>query len=260
LPAHRAKRYVVTAYDFMYERYRKGPARWVHTLQKRRSLERADVISCISAFTRDDVLEFFPHIDPARLRVVPLGVDTDTFFPDRKPDDAPLAQTVLFVGQRGGYKRFDLAMDAVRAAQAPLRLGIVGPELSAEERSLLDSTLGRRWQHFGPVSSSRLRELYSSAYALLFPSDCEGFGLPVLEAMACHCPVVAAHRASLPEVGGNAALYAKEQRTDDYAQALCQLSVHEVRARLIADGMRRIDQFTWAQTCRKTQELYQLAA
>ncbi|MEY4505574.1 MAG: hypothetical protein RL297_152 [Pseudomonadota bacterium] len=257
-PTMKTRRYVVTAYDFMYERYRSGPARWVHTMQKRRSLERADVISCISAFTRDDVLEFFPHIDQARLRVVPLGVDNDTFYPDRQHEDAALARTVLFVGLRGGYKRFDLAVAAVRAAESPLALGIVGPSLNDGERAQLDAALGDRWQYFGAVSAARLRELYSSAYALLFPSDCEGFGLPVLEAMACHCPVVAANRASLPEVGGDAALYAPEQRADDFAEALNRLDQGNLRARLVAMGDARVSQFTWAHTCRKTQDLYQL--
>lgn len=257
-PAVKTRRYVVTAYDFMYERYRKGPARWVHTLQKRRSLERADVISCISAFTRNDVLEFFPHIDPARLQVVPLGVDTDTFYPDRKEEDTDLAHTALFVGMRGGYKRFDLAMEAVRASRSPLTLGIVGPALSDRERAQLDAALGDRWQYFGAVSAARLRELFSSAYALLFPSDCEGFGLPVLEAMACHCPVVAANRASLPEVGGDAALYAPEQRADDFAEALDSLDNGNLRQSLILSGDARVSQFSWADTCRKTQELYQL--
>jgi mannosyltransferase len=258
VPTVKCRRYVVTAYDFMYERYRKGPARWIHTQQKQRSLERADVISCISAFTRDDVMEFFPHIDPARLRVVPLGVDTDVFYQDPKIEDAGLSHTVIFVGLRGGYKRFDLAVEAVRAADTPLSLGIVGPALSNGERSHLNDALGGRWQYFGSVPSSRLRELYSSAYALVFPSDCEGFGLPVLEAMACHCPVVAARRASLPEVGGNAALYAAEQRAEDFADALDRLANTSLRQQLVSAGAERISQFTWALTCHKTQELYQL--
>jgi mannosyltransferase len=259
IPAGRTRRYVVTAYDFMYERYRKGPARWVHTLQKRRSLERADVISCISTFTRNEVLDFFPHIDPARLQVVPLGVDTDSFYPDRRDEDADLAHTVLFVGLRYGYKRFDLAVEAVRASRLSLVLGIVGPALSDRDRAQLDAALGDRWQYFGAVSVDRLRELFSSAYALLFPSDCEGFGLPILEAMACHCPVVAANRASLPEVGGDAALYAPDQRADDFAEALDSLGSGNLRQRLISSGDARVSQFTWAHTCRKTQELYQLA-
>lgn len=259
LPAHKSAHYIVTAYDFMYERYRKGPWRWVHTNQKRRSLERADTIACISSFTRDDVLEFFPQVDPARLHVIPLGVDTDVFYPDPQLGrDSALAMTVLFVGLRSGYKRFDLAVHALQASEANLVLGIVGPQLSTDELELLQHVLTNRWRYFGNVSASDLRALYSSAYALILPSDCEGFGLPVLEAMACNCPVVAAHRTSLPEVGGKAALYAREQCPDDYAEALCHLSDDSLRRRIITDGAARIMQFSWAETCRKTRALYNL--
>jgi len=259
LPSRKPRRYVATAYDFIYERYRPGPAKWVHTIQKRRCLERADVISCISSFTRDDILQVFPKIDSRRLHVVPLGVDTGTFFPDAQPTDAGLQSTVLFVGHRGGYKRFDLAVDAMRPLPRQFILGIVGPPLGTEERARLDAVVPGRWTHFGTVSSSRLRELYSSVYALIFPSNCEGFGLPVLEAMSCGCPVVAANRASLPEVGGTAALYAKEQRSDCYSEALMQLENTSLRKQLIAEGASRAAQFSWAETTRRTQALYALS-
>ena len=256
LPTWKPKRYVVTAYDFIYERYRKGSARWIHSLQKRRSLERADVIPCISKFTRDDVLQFFPQIDPSRLHIVPLGVDTDTFYPDPQEMDKWLKNTVLFVGQRNGYKRFDLAVNAMRVIERQFILGIVGPQLSADEQELLNRVLAGRWQYFGAVSSNRLRQLYSSVYALLFPSECEGFGLPMLEAMACNCPVVAARRASLPEVGGDAALYAQDQHPDDYSEILKILTDDSLRSMLVDAGASRAKQFSWMETCRMTRELY----
>lgn len=260
MPARNTKKYVVTAYDFMYERYRKGPASWIHAIQKRRSLERADIISCISSFTRDEVLEFCPRVDGSRLHVVPLGVDTNIFYHDKQTGDEALSQIVLYVGLRGGYKRFDLAVKAVGAACVRLTLGIIGPVLNKDERDFLNTTLGNRWQYFGAVSTLRLRQLYSSAYALIFPSDCEGFGLPVLEAMACHCPVVAANRASLPEIGGNAALYAPEQRVDDFAEALNLLKQHSLRQCLIRRGETRVSMYTWTNTFNKTQALYRALA
>jgi mannosyltransferase len=259
LPARKPKNYVVTAYDFIYERYQKGPARTIHTLQKRRSLERADTIACISKFTRDDVLMFMPHIDPARLHIVPLGVDINTFYPDVQLADASLRHTVLFVGQRGGYKRFDLAVRALCISDVRFVLGIVGPPLSRYENTILNTSLKERWNYFGAVSSVRLRQLYSSAYALIFPSDCEGFGLPMLEAMACNCPVVAAGRTSLLEVGGEAALYAREQRADDYSAALELLRNGSIYDKVITDGAARVAKFSWTETSKKTISLYNLA-
>lgn len=258
IPARKPRKYVVTAYDFMYERYRVGLARLAHTTQKRRSLERADIISCISSFTRDEVLEFYPNINPTRLYVVPLGVDTKTYYPNPNSTDKFLALTVLFVGLRGGYKRFDLALNALRASDNRLILGIVGPTLSVEEKANLDSLLPGRWRYFSAVSSSSLRELYSSAFALIYPSDCEGFGLPILEAMACNCPVVAANRASLPEAGGDAAFYAKDQHPDSYAKALNLLADSSLRSLHINKGAARVLQFSWDEACRKTRSLYEI--
>ncbi len=257
VPGRRVGKYVVSAYDFTYERYRSGLARWVHSTQKTRSLERADVVLCISEATRRDIAEFCPRVDSGKLHVVHLGVDRDMFFRDKTADSLAGDGTVLFVGQRRGYKRFDLAVAAVR--QSPrLSLGIVGPPLEDDEREALCCALGERWQHYGSVTSSRLRQLYCSAFAFIFPSDYEGFGLPVLEAMACGCPVVAANKASLPEVGGPAAFYAATQSGEAYAAALQALESAEARTRAIGEGLARADLFSWSQTMRDTFAIYRL--
>jgi mannosyltransferase len=255
LPRRRAGKYVVSAYDFTYERYRSGLARHVHSLQKFRSIERADAVLCISESTRRDVLEFCPRVDPRKLHVVHLGIDRTAFFPEVTPQVQERENVVLFVGQRGGYKRFDLAVTAVQLSRQ-YSLGIVGPALSAEERQALHGALGERWHEFGPVNNARLRQLYSSAKAFLFPSDYEGFGLPVLEAMACGCPVVAANKASLPEVGGSAARYAEGQSGEAYAAALQALDSADVRERTVRVGLARAELFSWSKTMRDTFEVY----
>jgi mannosyltransferase len=256
LPRRRAGKYVVSAYDFTYERYRSGLARRVHSLQKFTSLERADAVLCISESTRRDVLEFCPRVDARKLHVVPLGIDRAAFYPEPTVQPPARKNTVLFVGQRAGYKRFDLAIAAIQLSKR-LSLGIVGPELTTEEREALHGALGERWHEFGPVSSARLRQLYSSANAFVFPSDYEGFGLPVLEAMACGCPVVAANKASLPEVGGSAALYAESQSGEAYAAALQALESADSRESTVRAGIARAEQFSWSQTMRETFAIYQ---
>lgn len=254
LPQRRVSRYIVSAYDFTYERYRSGLARHVHSMQKLASLRQADAVLCISQATKQDVLEFCPGIEPAKLHVTHLGVDATMFFPDPAPT-AGEESTVLFVGQRTGYKRFEIAADAVRQCER-LRLGVVGPPLSVAERSLLQAKLGDRWVEFGPVGTAELRRLYSSVLAFIFPSDYEGFGLPVLEAMACACPVIAANAASLPEVGANAALYAAEQRADDYARALDALGDSATRSAQVRAGLARAAEFSWSKTFDRTLAVY----
>lgn len=256
LPKDFGAKYVVTAYDFTYERYRAGPARYIHSIQKNRSLRRADLVICISESTRLDTLEFCPGIDPQKLHVIHLGVDRGTFYPDLGNSQKSPSSEVLFVGQRGGYKRFDLAVAAIR--QVPfLSLGIVGPAITKDERAMLVRDLGRRWHAHGPVGTDELRRLYSSATALIFPSEYEGFGLPILEAMACGCPVVAASNSSLPEVGGSAALYAKAQCGEAFAAELRELSSEIIRDRVIGAGFCRIEKFSWENTLLKTMAIYE---
>ncbi len=248
---------VVTVYDFIYERYRSGAARLAHNLQKRRAVEAADAVICISESTRNDLIARGPQVDPAKVVTVPLAVDHAAWFAAETP--LPASSQVLFVGQRGGYKRFDLAVAAV-AALAELSRGIVGPPLLPDELAVLEARLPGRYRSFAGIANDELRRLYGQAHALLFPSDYEGFGLPLLEAMACGCPVVAAHQSCLPEVGGDAVIWAREQRVDDYAAALAWLADSEARRNAIAAGHARAATFTWDSTVEQTVAVYRRLA
>ena len=255
LPLQPVTKYIVSVYDFTYERYGTGLARYVHRKQKLASIRRADAILCISESTRQDAIDFCPQVDSAKLHVIHLGVDGNNFYHEPLNSFAANNQIVLFVGQRGGYKRFDLAIEAIR--QSPrLSLGVVGPTLTVEERELLQSRLGDRWHQFGPVSNRDLRRLYSSVFAFIFPSDYEGFGLPILEAMACGCPVVAASLSSLPEVGGSAAFYAERQKGEYYASALSALDSVAVRNAAVSRGKDRARKFCWDNTLNLTKNIY----
>lgn len=255
VPQNKVKKYVVTVYDFTYERYRSGLARLIHNKQKLASINMADEVLCISDSTKQDVLEFCPNVDANKVHVIPLAVDGKTFFQDELITTSSIDFVVLFVGQRNGYKRFDLAVEAI--SQSPrLTLGVVGPELTDKEKQVLQARLGKRWREFGPVSNDKLRRLYSSVFAFIFPSDYEGFGLPILEAMACGCPVVAASRSSFPEIGGGAACYAKYQTPESYSAVLNELDSISVRKDVIKRGLERASEYNWSQTFKKTMSIY----
>lgn len=254
-PARRVARHVVTVHDFTYERFRSGPALWIHHRIKAAAVHAADAVICISEATRRDTLEFFPTVDPSRLHVIPHGVDLRIFGPD--PAGAPegLDRTVLYVGQRVTYKRFDLAMNAL-ALLPDLRFGFVGPPPTMDEVAALNRILPDRWTWFGQVDDTMLRALYASAYAFIFPSDYEGFGLPVLEAMACGCPVLTSADRALREVGGAATLIADEQQPEAYATALRRLGTTGVRTALMARGLEIATRSTWQECARRTLAVF----
>jgi len=245
VPVSPRARRVVTVYDFVYEKYRNGLPRLIHATQKRRAVERADAVLCISTNTAVDLRQAYPATDPAKIFVTPLAVDHATFFPPPERR-AELADCVVFVGQRGGYKRFDLAVAAVAATA--LRLAVVGGAPDEAERALLDRALPGRWLALGRIDDAALRTVYASAYAFIYPSDYEGFGLPILEAQACGCPAVVARRSSFPEVGGSAARYVDEQRADAYAAELLALADSDMRAGVVVAGVANAQCFDWDRT------------
>ncbi len=249
----RAKR-IVTVYDFTYEHYRGGPARWLHSAQKAGAVRGADGVICISETTRNDLLAIYPDVDPARVVAVPLAVARTTFFPvaaaERRAD---LADCALFVGARAGYKRLDLAVAGV-AATPQLRLALVGSAPRGDERAMLDARLPGRWVALGQLDDAALRQAYGSAFALVYPSDHEGFGLPVLEAMACGCPAIVASRPASREVGGSAALYAEAQSGEAYAAALA--TAGQQRDAAIGSGLHHADTFSWDRTFAATVAFY----
>ena len=109
----------------------------------------------------------------------------------------------------------------------------------------------------GRLPMADLRVLYSSADLFVFPSIYEGFGMPVLEAMACGAPVITSNRTALPEVAGDAAILVNPEDADELADAILRvLADHTLQAELKARGFKRAKQFTWEQAARRTLALY----
>lgn len=259
IPIGRYHRYFTTVHDFTYERYRAGPAKWVHSAQKINSIRRADAIFCVSLSTKNDLLEIVDGIDETRIFVTPLGVDPLEFYPDPDIHLNNSSRYILFVGQRSSYKRFDIMLDIIASIQ-DMDLRIVGPELSITEIAELNRVASGRWIYEGAVSNMRLRKLYSSAFVFIFPSDYEGFGLPILEAMSCGCPVIASNRSSFPEVSNGAALLAQAQNAGEYIDHIQKLDSDNFRQEICARGFARARQLTWKNTCDLTDKFYMAAS
>jgi glycosyltransferase involved in cell wall biosynthesis len=203
----------------------------------RRSVRRARHVFAISERTKRDLVELY-RTPAAKITVTPLAQDP-AFRPAQEHDSF-----LLFVSAIEPRKQPLAAIDAANAVGR--KLVVVGPSKDAD----LVAELTRRGADVrGYVPKDELVRLYQSAACLVFPSRYEGFGLPVVEAMACGTPVVAAPEPALEEVAGDAAIF-----TDDLAEGLRRALAD--RERLSAAGLERAKAFSWRETARLTADVY----
>jgi glycosyltransferase involved in cell wall biosynthesis len=232
---------VLTIQDLSFERHPSLMGAWEQRVFQSvvpRSARRAARILAISERTRDDLVELY-GIPRDRIVVTPLGVDPD-FRPGGRRGDY-----LLLVGAIEPRKDPLAAAQAARAVGRPLV--VVGPARDASlERALRDGGADLR----GYVPKPELVRLYQEAACVLFPSRYEGFGLPLVEAMACGAPVVARPDAALLEVAGGAAIFSDGDLADAVRTALADPQ------RLSAAGIERATRFTWEETARLTAATY----
>ncbi|HVO25463.1 MAG TPA: glycosyltransferase family 1 protein [Candidatus Margulisiibacteriota bacterium] len=233
----------------------------------RPALRRAHHVIVDSAHTRADLIQR-GVVSTHKVTVVPLGTNQD-FARSARTDgfqhryDVP-ERYILNVGVLEPRKNHALLIAALRRLHdSGERVGLVivgrdgwrwrDPRLQADAATL------RPWVRiYRDVPDADLAEFYRRALAFAYPSLYEGFGLPVLEAMACGTPVVASRTSSLPEVFGDAALLADPTDTTEFAAQLLQvLRQPALRARLIAAGQERAAHLTWQRTAEQTLAVYQ---
>ena len=230
---------VTTVHDFTYERFINGPAQWVHSWQKKRAIENSDIVICVSENTARD-LQIYCPIPENKIRVIYNGVSRN-YYPLNRLDIH--SNEVVFVGTRGMYKNFHLAVQAV-AKLKHLQLTIIGGGvLTDKELALLNHLLPGRYYYLGRLSDEALNEVYNRAYALLYPSSYEGFGIPILEAMRAGCPVVAVNVSSIPEVAGNAAVLVDSGNVNELVEGLQFIEYN--RHNLVQRGFGQADKFSW---------------
>lgn len=229
-----------------------------------RILKRADRIVTTSSAVADDAFNQY-GVTRERLTVVPLGVDTSRFTP---APDSVRTETLSRLGLEAPFvlamdvynprKNFARVLEAFAALPASAQggLSVVGlgkPRASAQHAAPAEVAarlgIAQRVRILDDVAAEDLVALYSSALAFVYPSVYEGFGMPVLEAMACGCPVIAADRSSLPEVAGGAALLVDPDSTASIAEAIqIVLAEPAERDRLIRAGLIRAEAATWRKT------------
>ncbi len=256
LPASRFRRAVATFHDLfvLTADYSTPEFRRRFARQALEAAARSDLIIAVSEFTASQVSDLL-GVDRRRLRVVPHGVD----LPPTLPAGRRLA-LVLHVGAIQKRKNLIRLVRAFRAMPPGWRLVLAGSSgfgaaqiFEEIERSPRRSDI----EVTGYVPRQRLEQLYRQASILAFPSLDEGFGMPVLEAMAHGLPVITSNRSALPEVAGDAAILVDPLEEDEIASALRSLASNvELRERLAARGWNRAARFPWRTAVEKTGEVY----
>ena len=230
-------------------------------------IRHAAAVITASRSTRRDVIDHL-GVPPEKVHAVHLGIDHELYRPvERRVRDGPY---VVFVGTEHPRKNFARVLEAFAAvkragAERALTLVKVGapgkgewPFREATERRLRELRLGDDVVFTGRVSDEDVVALYAGARCLVLPSLYEGFGFPVLEAMACGCPVVTSTVSSIPELAGDAALLVDPCDVDAIAAALRRVADDDaLRASLRERGLRRAARFTWDRTARATLAVYE---
>lgn len=222
---------VTTVHDLTYHFYRKGLPKAVHLWEEARALKHSEAIICISENTKRDLLTFYPWVKEETIHVVYNGV-SDDFYPIKNIEKKGY---LLFIGNSSvSYKRYDIAQEVAK-------------------RTGLELVTARN------VTSEELNKLYNEALCLLYPSDYEGFGLPILEAQKAGCPVIAQNYSSVPEVIGKGGLLVEHSSTEKIVQQMVE-KVNEVQSRpmqgIIAAGIENAKRFSWDNTYEQTKNVY----
>lgn len=254
---------ITTVHDLTYHYYRSGLAKRVHLTQEQQAVTASEGIICISESTRRDLLNFYPHLREDRIKVINNGVsevyrrvEVDSVTPFEK------GSFLIYVGNReAAYKNYSVAIQVASLTHMPLV--VVGAELDNSEREQLNTLLGEgQFFELANQTQEQLNILYNQAFALIYPSAYEGFGLPIVEAQRSGCLVMAQDVSSLPEVMGDGGILVSPN--DDQpllAQAFAEV-ISDVRSgrinrdEIVQKGERNAQRYSWDKTYDETYDFY----
>lgn len=221
--------------------------------------KKASKIIAVSEATKMDIMELL-HIPEEKIRVVYHGssfahTNSNSFVPS-------WSNYLLYVGNRGFYKNFIPYLNAIAPLLKKRNQTLVcagGGKASAEEKALVEQLRLQQLVRFVSFNSNEeLAAWYANAISFVFPSRYEGFGIPLLEAFASHCPCLVAEATALPEIAGDAALYFSPTDTAEMLHKTEQiLDDHNLRSQLVEKGIQQLAKFSWNRTAQQTGACYQ---
>ncbi len=249
-------RTVVTIYDLIDEFFNRDPKL---VRNKKYFIENADMIHAISQTTADDIIKTY-NIPAEKITVIHLA---SSLKPIEENELKLPEKYILFVGNRDGYKNFDQFINAISPLLIKDKnlflLSAGGNHFNPNEKNLLNELTIADQVIWKPIENDdSLAWCYQHALFFVFPSKYEGFGIPILEAMNCNCPVVLSNTSSLKEVAASAGYYFDPNSTESMHNACLEVLESKIlRQKLISEGKKRRIDFSWKITTKKTIMAYE---
>lgn len=249
-------RVIITVHDLIQEMYYPPD----ESLKKRAELiQHADGIIAISEKTKEDLLRIYPSVSENRITVIYHGCTM------KQPDGISEIQFplnyILMVGNRGEYKNGIIVFEAfakIKNIYDNLKLVCVGGgKFSDDEISIINELGINENVTQMSLSDKELFYAYKNAKCFVFPSLYEGFGIPILEAFFCECPIILSNTSCFPEIAGDCALYFDPHSAEELAEQI-ELLVDNpnIAEELVKKGQERLKLFKWEYTTEKTLEFY----
>jgi len=249
---------VVFVHDMIYELFRELMPESKKVIElKRNAILHADKVFCNSETTASDLVRLYPTVQS---KVIVTHLSHDKFFTHLSKDMIKTVITeefILYVGKRDYYKDFATLLEAYAQwkHKTKIRLFLVGPELTSEEKSsIVGLGLINNIKIFANADDQTLRDLYNQALAFVYPSLYEGFGIPLLEAMACGCVVIASRIPSTLEIVKDAPVYFEPDNPASLNEALDVIFDEEEINTHIAKGYQISSEYSWEKTAQKMYE------
>jgi len=254
--------FVITVYDMIHEIYRDRFTNFdVSTINKKREvIEKASAVIAISENTKKDIIKIY-GIDADKIKVVYLGNSINNLKSLHKMKLPK--RFILYIGDRHVYKNFQFFLKSIiplLKSDKDLHLICGGSSSFNEEETKIinNSNCEERILHSKIENDRTLVNLYSGSLAFIFPTLYEGFGIPILESLACGTPAILSNTSSLPEIGGNAAVYFDPDNSDSIVETVKKVIYDKsLSSEMIKNGHKQVNKFSWSKCALETKKVYE---